>query len=98
MDRKHHKTHHTHDHHVDVQKLQQPDSSQKQDLTDEVTQNPISGGRRMYTDWDGLPGSEHIHKLTDDNLTAFLKSREAVLVMFYAPCTYYVNRLSWRII
>jgi len=55
----------------------------KTDLTNEA--KGVQTHRETYQDWAGIPGEENIHKLTDENLTSFLKGRDSVLVMFYAP-------------
>lgn len=37
-------------------------------------------------EWAGLEGAENLHHLTDSSFDAFVKKKDSVLVMFYAPC------------
>lgn len=37
-------------------------------------------------EWAGLDGSKYLHHLTDSNFDEFVKKKDSVLVMFYAPC------------
>ena len=41
-------------------------------------------------DWEGIPNQEYVHKIGESNYTSFLKSHGSVLVMFYAPCKYFM--------
>ncbi|KAK4019857.1 protein disulfide-isomerase A5 [Daphnia magna] len=36
-------------------------------------------------EWAGLDGSKYLHHLTDSNFDEFVKKKDSVLVMFYAP-------------
>lgn len=61
------------------------------ELSREATVNPKKNGVRIYKDWDDTPEASSLHKLTEENLSAFLKANESVLVMFYAPCKFQNN-------
>ena len=37
-------------------------------------------------EWGGLEGAQHLHHLTENNFDEFVKKKDSVLVMFYAPC------------
>ena len=48
--------------------------------------------------WAKTDGAENVHKLTDDSFDGFMKSNPSVLVMFYAPCMYYLLVIVYSII
>jgi hypothetical protein len=48
--------------------------------------DPRAGKPDPREDWLDVPDSEHVHLLEDSNFDEFIKDKEQVLVMFYAPC------------
>lgn len=41
-------------------------------------------------EWANLDGTQYLNHLTDSNFDEFVKKKESVLVMFYAPCKFVV--------
>lgn len=39
-------------------------------------------------EWAGLDGAQYLNHLTENSFDAFVKKKDSVLVMFYAPCKY----------
>lgn len=50
--------------------------------------DPNAGKPDQRDDWLDIPGNEDVHLLDDSNFDEFIKDKEQVLVLFYAPCKF----------